>query len=943
MQAYNLNEENNIKQFWDKEEIRKKFLNKNKNNNKTFYFMDGPPYANGHIHLGHALNKITKDVIIRYKIMRGFDTFAKAGYDTHGVPIEHKVQKALNLDSKEDIENYGMDKFISQCINFATEHIEDMNREFLNLGIWMDYENAYITLKPDYIEGLWQAFKKADEKKLLYKGRYPVHFCSECGTALSFNEIEHTTLDDMSIFVKFKTKDNRFLIIWTTTPWTLPSNVGIMVNPSATYIDVNIGGEVWIIAKELLESLCNKIEAGFTILKEYSGKELNNLKYDNPLEPLLKRKNLENANRVVLSDRYVTLDTGSGLVHCAPGHGKEDFEVGMQTGLPAYTCLNEKGVFGEDAGKYINLKAKSANSIIIEDLSNLNALIYKEVISHEYPICWRCKSPLLQVAMPQWFLKITDIREELLKNNEKVYWPQSFSKNRFTNWLSSLSDWPVSRSRYWGTPLPIWVCDKCNKFDVLGSFTELEEKTGKKIEKTILGVHKPEIDKYTYKCECGGIKKRIPDVLDVWFDSGASSWSALDNEELFKRFWPADLNIEGTDQFRGWWNSQMILSTICFDNTPFKSILVHGMVLDINKREMHKSDGNVIGPNEIIEEYNRDSLRYYLIKNSTGNDFGFGKELLKDTMRFFNILINIGNYIETYLNANLDIKELPVDLEIEDKWILSKYNSMKSNVLDNYDSYNFYKVVPLLENFIIEDFSRNYMKLIKDRTDKENLSLVFNYIFGGYLRLLAPILPHITEYIYKNFNFNSIHLTNIDDFNNNDINLDLEKEMDLILDIVQLGLGLREKEKLRLRWTLPKLYVNLKNNQNIKYCQKILEKMLNVNNVEFINENLNKPFIEDDFVKIFVDANFSKGTKDLWFVQELRRHIQNERKILKFSPQENKELNIYCDEDVKKILTKYLVDLENTTNTKIILNNLIQEDLIEILDKKILVKFNINK
>lgn len=944
---YTLNEEQKVKEFWDKEDLRKKFFERNKNSKKKFYFMDGPPYATGHIHLGTALNKVAKDVAIRYKVMCGFDVFAKPGYDTHGLPIENKVQNDLNLKLKDDVEKYGVEKFIKKCIDSATEHIEDMTKEFLNLGVWMDYENAYITLDPTYIEALWEAFKKADEKGLLYKGKYPVHFCPKCGTVLSFNEINHETLEDISIFVKFKTEDNRFLIIWTTTPWTLPSNVGVMVHPSATYVDVKIGEETWVVAKELLESLVTKLKTDYTILKEYPGKELNGLHYTNPLINLLKIpvKDLGNAYRVVLSDRYVTMDSGSGLVHTAPGHGKEDFEVGMQTGLPVYTCLNEKGVFGPEAGKYEGMNARDANSIIIDDLKNIGALVFKEKIQHEYPVCWRCKSPLLQLAMPQWFLKIVAIRDELLKNNETVFWPQQFAASRFKNWLSNLSDWPVSRARYWGTPLPVWVCDKCGKHKVIGSFDELDALTGKKIKRTVLGVHKPEIDNYTFKCECSGTMRRIPDVLDVWFDSGASSWGALKyphESDLFHKYWPADLNIEGTDQFRGWWNSQMILSTICFDKSPFKAVLVHGLVLDINKREMHKSLGNAIGPDEAIKKYNRDALRYYLVKNLDGEDFAFSLDLLKDSSRFFNIITNVAKYMKTYLDVDLDtsLEDLGT-LNIEDKWIISKFNSVKKDVLSYYDGYNFYKVVPLIENFLIEDFSRKYMKLVKSRNDKSNLSLLFGYCFGESIKLLAPILPHITEFIYKQFNSDSIHLTSITDYNKDYIIPDLEKEMDLVLDVTQLGLALREQQKLRLRWTLPKFYVLFKKPElKVNSLKHILEKLLNVESVEFIKDKKNLPMQENEFISVFVDTEFDEDTKDKWFIQELRRCVQDKRKKLKFYPKDKKNLSIFCNNKYLNIIKENLNDFEQETNTKLTLYTLDNDDnTIEILNHKVRLEF----
>lgn len=954
MQNYSLKEENEIRSFWEKEKIPDKFRGLNKSSKKTFFMMDGPPYATGHLHMGTTLNKVMKDIAIRYKTMTGHDVFARAGYDTHGLPIEFKVQEELHLKYKEDIEKFGVSKFIEKCIEFATEHIGDMNKSFENLGVWMDFEDPYLTLNPSYIEALWQAFKTASEKKLLYKGKYPVHFCPQCGTAISYNEIEHANLEDTSIFIKFKTKekDTRYLCIWTTTPWTLPSNIGVMVHPNAIYCDVQVGAEVWIVAKELLEKFFGDLEAGFTILKEYPGKKLEGLEYTNPISSLLKLPKLEKSFRVVLSDRYVTMEEGTGLVHCAPGHGKEDYDVGVATGLPVYTCLNEQGVFGPEAGKYAGKRARETNKEIIEDFRNAGNLLLEKRVNHEYPICWRCHSPVLMLAMPQWFLKVTAIRDDLLKTNKTVKWVESWAKARFEDWLSNLGDWPISRARYWGTPLPIWECKKCGDYDVFGTFEELEKALKKKIDRTVFGVHKPEIDKYSYSCKCGARKERVPDVLDVWFDAGASSWGVLNYPEytdLFEKYWPGDFNVEGSDQFRGWWNSQIILSQIVFGKTPFKSVFVHGMVLDINKREMHKSAGNVLTPEEVIAEYNRDLLRFGLIGLSDGNNFAFGSAILKEKMKFFNIVTNIATYAETYLDENIDCesKGLPANLSKEDKWILSKYNSVKKEVLEYYEGYLYDKVVSTMETFLLEDLSRKYMKLIKSREDKKELSFVFGYVFGGSLKLLAPIIPHFTEYIYKNFNFSSIHLKQITPVDEKLINKDLENEMSLVLDLTQLGLSLREQQKLRLRWTLPKMYIYIKDKtKKISVLKDTLCSLLNVDAVEFSDKAKTKlPFIESELAEISVDKEFSKEVQENWFVQELRRSIQEERKIWKFNPLDVKNLNIFVEDKSALVLKSKIKELEKETNTKI---NLLsckrivsdsKKEPIDVLGHKIWLEF----
>jgi isoleucyl-tRNA synthetase len=443
------------------------------------------------------------------------------------------------------------------------------------------------------------------------------------------------------------------------------------------------------------------------------------------------------------------------------------------------------------------------------------------------------------VALPQWFFKVSAIKENLLKHNEEVNWSPKWGKERFRNWLDNINDWPVSRNRYWGTPLPIWTCDKCNEYDVIGTYDELETKTGKKVERTISGIHRPNIDNYTYKCKCGGTKHRIKDVLDVWFDSGATSWGALHYphyDDLYNKYWPADFNVEGTDQFRGWWNSQIILSEITFEKKPFKNIMVHGMVLDINKREMHKSWGNVISPEDIIEKENRDFLRYFFIKESKGEDFAFGLELFKDINRNFNIVSNMANYMYTYLDLNLDniySKDLPSNLSSEDYWILSRLNSVKKEILESYDGYIYHKVPSLIEGFLIDDLSRTYLKIVKDRKDIDNISKVLSYVFGNSLRLLAPIMPHYADFIYKNFNFGTIHLSEITDTDVSLINTDLEEEMKLVDKVVNVCLKLREQEKLRLRWTLPEANVVFKE-KKIKYLESMLKKMMNVEKVSYV-------------------------------------------------------------------------------------------------------------
>ena len=622
--------------------------------------MDGPPYATGHIHIGHALNKTLKDISLRSKRAQGFDVFDRAGYDTHGVPIEFQVEKEINSKSKKDIEIYGVKKFIDRCKNYATKYIEVMNEEFENLGVWMDFKDYYLSLKQEYIETIWDTFKKAHEKDLLYLGKYPVHICPRCETAVAYNEIEYGKSEDLSVYVKFplKKEKNKFFIIWTTTPWTLPGNTGIMVNPDIEYSEIELANkEIWIIAKDKISEIMSEIGKEYNVKKTFTGKKIEGVEYENPLAKNLNLK-LKNAYKVVLSPRYVNLEEGTGLVHCAPGHGKEDYTVGKEYNLDMPSPVEIDGILNEHAGKYQGKKARVVDSEIIEDLEKGNFIVHKHKYTHDYPFCWRCKNHLLMVSMPQWFFRISSIHKKILKSNEEVNWVPSYMQLRMKAWLEGISDWPISRNRYWGTPLPIWICSKCGKKEIIGSVKELEKKSSMKVKE----VHKPEIDSVIWDCDvknCKGRFKRVPEVLDVWFDSGVSSWAVLDyprTEKNFKKFWPADVNIEGKDQIRGWWNSEIILSEIRFGKKPFENIVVHGMVLDLGKKKMSKSQGNVVSPQDIVAKYGRDYLRYYLARASKGEDFGFDEGEFKDIEKFFLTLINTKNFISQTEKSKQKIK-----------------------------------------------------------------------------------------------------------------------------------------------------------------------------------------------------------------------------------------------------------------------------------------------
>ncbi len=969
LEEYTLAKEEEVRKFWEKNSIAKK-ARKGKAKAKGFYMMDGPPYASGHIHIGTALNKIVKDITMRNKRMQGLSVLDQPGYDTHGLPIENKVEKKLGFKTKAEIEKYGVDKFIMECRNFATEHIGIMNREFDNLGVWMDWENPYLTLNSEYIEAIWWTFKKADEKGLLYLDKYPVHVCPHCETAVAYNEIEYVKQTDTSIYVKFKVKgkENTYLVIWTTTPWTLPSNTGVMAHPKFEYVEAGVGTETWILAKERLQQLMDAAEAGYTIKKEFKGKELEGMQYENPLSknlnidwndikkyPPLGKSAFENkkikmvsgnlpqpgdlAYRVIMSERYVSIEDGTGLVHTAPGCGKEDYDAGTKAGLPVVSIVGINGLLEKEAGKYAGKKARAVDAEIIEDLAQMNALIYRHNYTHDYPVCWRCKSPLLMISTPQWFFRVTQIQKRMIELNETVEWYPSWGKDRFRNWLENLGDWPVSRQRYWGTPLPIWICNSCGNRKIMGSAKELKEHYKGKIK----DLHKPWIDEVQWGCKkCGkGTMKRIPEVLDVWFDSGVTSWGSIgypSKKEKFEKYWPADINIEGKDQIRGWWNSQLITSTICFDEKPFKAIAMHGLILDVDKREMHKSGGNIIAPKEIIEKHNRDYLRFYLAENFKGEDMAFDVNAFKDVQRFFNTLWNSYNYAATYLELDFKKHEKisAAKLETEDKWIISKLNLLAKEVKENYNSYNYPKVVSLIEYFVLEEFSRTYIKLVRERGKgkiKKALDATFSHVLYSLIRMLAPITPHIAEHFYLHAKRKgmqeSIHLTELPEFEKKNYSEPLEKEMEKAKQIIQESLSMREQNQLRLRWPLKELVLVTKTGKETGAVKKIIAQAANVKKFTEAKTSPKGNYAEKPFGegKLLLNIDADSDLKEEWELMEVRRRIQDARKQLKLNPKDKVKMEL--DSNDLKFVSKHKKEIEESTNTKIVAGKGTMEKILE--------------
>ncbi|GAB4307886.1 MAG: isoleucine--tRNA ligase [Methanobacteriaceae archaeon] len=818
--------EEKVQKFWEDHKIYQK-TNKMREDNPKYSFLDGPPYCSGRIHLGTAWNKILKDTYLRYKSMNGFSIRRQAGWDTHGLPIEHKVEGILGLKSKKEIETtIGIDNFVKKCKEFALENKEIMTQQFKSLGVWMDWDNPYVTFDTKYMESCWWTLKKAHEKDLLVKDLRVITWCPRCETALAMAEIDYESKEDPSIYVKFPLIDaeNEYILVWTTTPWTLPANMAVTVHPDFEYVYVAVKGEVYLMAEALVDSLF--AEDDYEIIRTLKGSELEGLIYQHPLTEEIPAQ-IEFEHKIILGE-HVTLTDGTGCVHTAPGHGPEDFEIGKKYGLDIFCPVDEAGMFKSEAGKYEGEFVKEADNDIISDLNSKNLLLKRETITHRYGFCWRCKTPIIYLATEQWFLKITDIKDKMLRELENIRWVPSWSgDNRFRNWIENARDWTISRQRYWGIPIPIWVCEDCQKIEVVGSIGELKQKT---VKGSLKGdfIHRPHVDEIFLKCSCGGNMKRTPDVLDVWIDSGVAGWASLhypQETELFEKWYPYDFITEGHDQTRGWFYSQLGCGMVSFDKSPYKKVLMHGFTLDEDGRKMSKSLGNVVEPEEVINEHGVDILRFYLLwGNKPWEDLKFNWEEVKNVSKMFNILWNVYVFSTTYMSLdNFDptrYNEEQLNFRKEDKWITSRINSVGKIVSKSLDDLHFHKATRSIHNFILEDLSRWYIRLIRGRTwiEKEDPDKIGAYytlynVLESLITLMAPITPHITEDIYENLVLGlnkeapeSVHMLEWS-VQEDLIHEDLEQDMDVVRDIIEACARARDLARYKLRWPVSEIVV----------------------------------------------------------------------------------------------------------------------------------------
>ena len=849
--------EKEVLEFWKENDIFNKSINL-RNNNQSFAFYDGPPTANGKPHIGHILTRVMKDIIPRYKTMKGYKVLRKAGWDTHGLPVELEVEKKLGIEGKPGIEKYGIEPFINNCKESVWKYEKEWRNMSERVGFWADMDNPYVTYHNEYIESVWWALKEIWNKGLLYKGHKVVPYCPRCGTSLSSHEVAQGYKDvkEKSIFVKFavKSQENVFLMAWTTTPWTLPSNVSLCVNPEVIYAKVKCNNEVYILAEPLMESV---LKHDYEVLEKMKGKDLEGLEY----EPLFNFADVKEKAFYVTAGDFVTLTDGTGIVHIAPAFGEDDAKIGKEYQLPFVQLVNEQGKFIDCVKPWKNIFVKDADPEIIKDLTARN-LIYNDIeYEHSYPFCWRCDTPLLYYARDTWFIKMSDVRDKLLKNNNLINWlPEYIKDGRFGNFLENVIDWGLSRERYWGTPLPIWECT-CGYRHVVGSIKELKN-MGKDVPEDI-ELHKPYIDKVKLVCpECrSDSMKRVTEVIDCWFDSGSMPFAQwhypFENTEVFKENFPADFISEALDQTRGWFYTLLAISTILFDNTAYKNVIVLGLVQDKDGQKMSKHKGNVIDPWTVLEKQGADAVRWYFYTSSAPwLPSRFYDDAVSEAQRKFmgKLWNSYGFYV---LYANID-GIYPAERKIEknnllslDRWILSKLNTLIEKVDMLLEQYRITESARAIQDFT-DDLSNWYVRRSRERfwknakdNDKLNAYTTMYTVLSTIAKLSAPYIPFMAEDIYQNLVRAiekevplSVHLCDFPVSDKTFIDKDLEKSMDLVLKIVVQGRACRNTAGIKNRQPLSKIYVKAEYKLEEEFKQLVADE-LNLKEIVFTDDTGN--------------------------------------------------------------------------------------------------------
>lgn len=855
--------EKTVSEYWKEIDLLKRSIEE-REGAEPFIFYEGPPTANGRPGIHHVISRTLKDSVCRYMTMKGHQVKRKAGWDTHGLPVEIEVEKELKISGKQDIEKYGIREFNEKCRESVFKYVglwRDMTEKMAYL---IDLDNPYITFNNNYIESIWWILDKFNKEGYIYEGHKIIPYCPRCGTGLASHEVAqgYKEIKTTTVVVKFKRKDaNEYFLVWTTTPWTLPSNVALTVNPNETYLKVKQGEEVYYVVKSLADKVLGD---EYEVLEEMTGKDLEHIEYEQ-LMPFVKPD--KKAFFVTVAD-YVTTEDGTGIVHTAPAFGEDDYQTGRRYDLPVMQPVDETGKFTTTPweGKFV----MDADPEIIKWLAIEGKLFKKEKVDHNYPHCWRCKTPLLYYAKPSWYIEMTKLKELLIKNNNSVEWyPDYVGEKRFGNWLENLNDWALSRNRYWGTPLPIWRCE-CGHFDTIGSRKELVEKALEKIDETI-ELHRPYVDEIHIKCEkCGGTMTRVKEVIDCWFDSGSMPFAQhhypFENKENFSELFPADFICEGIDQTRGWFYSLIAISTFVMGVSPYKRVLVNGHLVDKDGRKMSKSLGNTVDPFEMFEKYGADVLRWYLLYVSPAwTTTRFDIEGMKEVQsKFFGTLKNVYTFFALYANTDdIDPKSFFVEYKDRpelDRWILSKFNSLLREVEAELAIYDLTKAIRKIQNFVSEDLSNWYIRRSRRRfwdteltDDKKAVYNTTYEILTGVAKMVAPFAPYLSEDIYRNLTVEaSVHLAYYPEFREALVDEKLEERMDLVRDLVGLGRAAREQVRIKVRQPIQKVFIDAKYEELISYLIPLIQEELNVKEVIF-EKNLN------NYMNFSLKPNYKTG------------------------------------------------------------------------------------
>ena len=934
-----------ISKFWEENDIFNESI-KIREGAPVYTFFDGPPTANGQPHVGHVITRAIKDLFPRYKTMKGYKVLRKAGWDTHGLPVELEVEKLLGFSGKEQIESYGIAPFIEKCKESVFKY-EGMWEEFSRkVGFWADMDNPYVTFHNDYIESEWWAIKKIYDRGLLYKGHKIVPYCPRCGTPLASHEVAQGYKDvkEKSCIAKFKLRDeDAFFLAWTTTPWTLPSNVALCVNPKEEYQKVVVDSTSYILAKELVSTIFKDKEV--SVLSTCLGKDLEYKKY----EPLYDFSNVYDKKYYIVCADYVTLTEGTGIVHIAPAFGQDDYNVGRKYSLPFLQFVNSKGEMTEET-LWPNKFCKDADELIMRDLKERGLLFKILNFEHSYPFCWRCHTPLLYYATDSWFIEMTKIKENMLHNNSLINWiPESIGTGRFGNWLENIQDWGLSRNRYWGTPLPIWINDKTQEMKCIGSIDELVSLSNcsKDIE-----LHRPYIDEVTFEDKVnGGTFRRVEDVIDCWFDSGSMPFAQwhypFENKEIFDENFPADFISEAVDQTRGWFYTLSSISTLLFDKPAFLNCIVLGLVLDENGQKMSKSKGNGIEPMEVLNKFGADATRWFFYETSQpwiSKNMSFDA-IMEGQKKYLNTLYNTYSFFVLYANIDdFDYRKYSYDyntLSSMDKWLLSKLNSLVKAVDELLDNYSVSEPARLIQDFT-DELSNWYVRRSRERfwakgmeKDKIDAYLVLHETLTTLSKLVAPFTPFIADEIYRNLICSldkdapiSVHLTSYPKADESKIDKVLEAEMDEVLDIVSLGRAIRSIKTIKNRQPLKKMYVIGGKSLN-DYYASIIEEELNVKEIVYTSSS-------DEFIKHNLKLNFKvvgqKLSKNVGLVKDKLAQLDQEELYneLKLSGRINVSGFDLFEEDLI-IETKEASSFASDSNGKItvVLDTVLTKELID--------------